>query len=109
MPVDLPEPIAIYFSSDNSGDASKLGQCFDVNAVVRDEGHTYNGLTEIKQWRVDAKKKYQYTVQPISSIVKDGNIIVTNRLTGNFPGSPIDLQFVFGVVGNKITSLDIHP
>ena len=109
MPIDLPEPIAMYFSSDNSGDASTLEQCFDVNAVVKDEGHTYNGLAEITQWKNDAKKKYEYTILPISSVVKDGNIVVTNRLTGNFPGSPIDLQFVFGVAGNKITSLDIHP
>jgi len=34
---------------------------------------------------------------------------VTNRLTGNFPGSPVDLQFVFGLDGNKIVSLEIHP
>jgi hypothetical protein len=109
MPVELPAPIAIYFSSDSAGDASKLAQCFATDAVVKDEGHTYNGLAEITQWRVDAKKKYQYTVQPISSTVGNGNITVTSRLTGNFPGSPIDLQFVFGIANNRITSLDIHP
>ncbi len=109
MPVELPAPIAIYFSSDSAGDASKLAQCFSANAVVKDEGHTYSGLAEITQWRADAKKKYQYTVQPISSTTGNGNITVTSRLTGNFPGSPIDLQFVFGIANNRITSLDIHP
>ena len=33
--------------------------------------------------------------------------IVTNRLTGNFPGSPIELEFVFTLVGDKIVSLEI--
>ena len=33
--------------------------------------------------------------------------IVTNRLTGNFPGSPIELEFVFKLAGDKIVSLEI--
>ena len=39
---------------------------------------------------------------------KDGKAIVTNRLTGNFPGSPIELEFVFIVHGDKIVSLEIR-
>jgi len=38
---------------------------------------------------------------------KDGKTIVTNRLTGNFPGSPIELEFVFTLDGDKIKSLEI--
>ena len=38
---------------------------------------------------------------------KDGKIIVTNRLTGNFPGSPIELEFVFTLDGDKIAALEI--
>ena len=38
---------------------------------------------------------------------KDGKTIVTNRLTGNFPGSPIELEFVFTLEGDKIVSLKI--
>jgi len=33
--------------------------------------------------------------------------VVTNRLTGNFPGSPVNLEFVFRLEGNKIASLEI--
>jgi hypothetical protein len=39
---------------------------------------------------------------------KDGKTIVTNRLIGNFPGSPIELEFIFTLDGNKITSLEIR-
>jgi len=32
-----------------------------------------------------------------------------SRLTGNFPGSPVDLRFFFELDGDKIASLEIIP
>jgi ketosteroid isomerase-like protein len=103
----LPAPIAIYITAENRDDTEALAQCFAEDAVVRDEGKTIEGLAAIKQWKVAAKKKYQHTIEPLASIQKDGKTIVTNRLTGNFPGSPIELEFVFALNGNKIASLKI--
>jgi hypothetical protein len=37
----------------------------------------------------------------------DRKIVVTSRLTGNFPGSPVDLRFFFELEGDKIASLEI--
>ena len=34
---------------------------------------------------------------------------ITSRLTGNFPGSPVNLRFFFGLDGDKIASLEIIP
>jgi hypothetical protein len=107
MSVDLPTPIATYISAENRGDMEALGECFAENAVVRDEGQTIEGLPAIKRWKAETRKKYQHTVEPLSSVQKDGKTIVTNRLTGNFPGSPIELEFVFTLDGNKIASLEI--
>jgi hypothetical protein len=36
-------------------------------------------------------------------------VVVTSRLTGNFPGSPLNLRFFFGLDGDKIASLEIIP
>ena len=108
MPVDLPAPIAAYIAAENRGDAEALADCFSENSVVRDEGKTIEGLDAIKRWKAETTKKYQHTIAPLSSIQKDGKTIVTNRLTGNFPGSPIDLQFIFGLDGEKIDSLEIR-
>ena len=66
------------------------------------------GLIAIKQWKVETKKKYQHTIEPLTSTQKEGKIIVTNRLNGNFPGSPIELEFVFTLDGDKIASLEIR-
>jgi hypothetical protein len=40
---------------------------------------------------------------------KDGWHIVTSRLSGNFPGSPVDLRFVFQLECGKIAFLQITP
>ena len=108
MPVDLPIPIARYVAADNRGDTEAVAQHFAEHAVVRDEGHTFEGMDAIKRWKAEAKKKYQYTVEPLSSTQKDDTTIVTSRLTGNFPGNPANLQFIFKLNGDKITSLEIR-
>jgi hypothetical protein len=108
MSIPLPPPIDLYVKIENSGDVDALSECFASNATVRDEGHTYQGLAAIRAWKVETRKKYQHTVEPLASAEKDGKTIVTNRLTGNFPGSPIDLQFIFELDGNKIVSLEIR-
>jgi DNA-directed RNA polymerase subunit F len=108
MSIDLPTPIAIYIAAENRGDTEAMAQCFAEHAVVRDEGQTIEGLAAIKRWKAETKKKYQHTVEPLASIQKDGKTIVTSRLTGNFPGSPIELRFIFVLDSNKIASLEIR-
>ena len=109
MSIDLPTPIAIYIAAENRGDPEAMAQCFAEHAVVRDEGKTIEGLAAIKRWKAETRKKYQHTVEPLACVAKDGKTIVTSRLTGNFPGSPIELRFIFKLDGNVITSLEIRP
>lgn len=104
---NLPKPIAVYVSAENSGDTNLFDQCFVENAIVRDENETHKGLAEIKKWKAETKRKYQHTVDPLRIAEQDGKFIVTNRLTGNFPGSPIELEFVFALKEDKIVSLEI--
>ena len=107
MDVNLPVPIAIYLAAENQGHTDIVAECFSENAVVRDESQTIKGLAAIKQWLGETKSKYQHTIEPLAFAERDGKIIVTNRLTGNFPGSPIELEFVFTLHGDKIASLEI--
>src|ERR1700731_3580798 len=108
MSVDLPTPIANYITAENRGDREALAQWFAEHAVVRDEGQTIEGLSAIKRWKAETKKKYNHTIEPLASAREDDTIIVTNRLTGNFPGSPIELEFIFTLDGEKIVALDIR-
>ena len=108
MITKLPAPIATYIAIGNRGDTESLAECFAENAVVRDEGQTIKGLIAIKQWMAETKRKYQHSIEPIAFAEEESKTIVTNRLTGNFPGSPIELEFVFTLDADKITSLEIR-
>ena len=106
--LDLPKPIANYFAADEDG-AETLSHCFTEDAVVKDEGQTYNGRAAIKEWKADASEKYQYTIEPLALDQEDQKTVVTSRLIGNFPGSPVNLRFFFELNGEKIKSLEIIP
>jgi SnoaL-like domain len=108
MTLDLPKPIAAYFTADK-GNSEAIAQCFSENAVVKDEGHTHHGRAAIEQWKAEASARYQYTSEPFACEEQDGKFVVTSRLTGNFPGSPVNLRFFFGLEGDKIASLEIIP
>lgn len=108
MTLNLPDSVAAYFIADEIG-ADAAAQCFTDDAIVKDEGHIYNGRAAIKKWKEDTSKKYTYTSEPLTCEQRDGKAVVTSRLTGNFPGSPVDLRFAFELVGEKIASLEVVP
>jgi hypothetical protein len=109
MVLHLPHAIERYIDLENSGNVDALDECFTSNAVVRDEGHTYQGLASIRQWKAEAKRKYNHTVAPLEVVQRDGATILTARLTGSFPGSPVTLEFCFELEHGKIATLEIHP
>lgn len=104
--LQLPEPIAAYFAADRR-DSGAVAQCFTPAGVVVDEGQTHTGLVAIEAWKAAAAAKYTYTSEPLATEQEDGRHIVTTRVAGNFPGSPIDLRFAFRLEGDKIGSLEI--
>ena len=108
MTLDLPKPIAAYFTADK-GDGDAVSRCFSEDAVVKDEGHTHRGRAAIKTWKTDASAKYEYTCEPIACEEQEGKIVVTSHLVGNFPGSPVDLRYFFELERDKIASLEIIP
>ena len=107
MDLEIAQAIADFFSAEGRGDMESLSRCFAADAIVRDEGRNIQGHAAIQERQLEAKKKYRHTVQPLASARKDGKTVVTARLTGDFPGSPVDLQFAFTVEAGKILSLEI--
>ena len=108
MTLHLPKPIEIYFSSENAHDTAAVEQCFAADAVVRDERKTIRGLEAIRAWRAETGKKYSHTVEPVAMSIRDGKTIVTGKVTGTFPGSPIDLDYIFELDADRIISLEIR-
>lgn len=108
MPLSLPKPIAAYFTGE-AGHDSAVADCFTRDAVVIDEKKTYEGRAAIAGWRSEAAAKYKYTSEPIAVEDEADRKIVTARLVGNFPGSPIDLRYGFTLRDGAIARLEIVP
>jgi hypothetical protein len=108
MSIYLPPAIDLYIRIENSGDVEALSECFVSNATVRDESHTYQGLAAIREWKADTKKKYSHSIAPLEVSDRDGKVILKAQLTGNFPGSPVTLEFSFVLSDGKIASLEIR-
>jgi SnoaL-like domain len=106
--IHLPTLIDAYFASENAHEAEGADRYFAVDAVVRDEGRTIEGIAAIKAWRIETARKYHHTVEPLGVVERDGKTVVTARLSGNFPGSPVNLDHIFELGGDKIVSLEIR-
>ena len=109
MSFELPTPIAAYFRADEGSDREAFARCFTPDAVVIDEGRTYRGVEAVKRWKTETSARFTYTCEPLAMGEKGGRTVVTCRLTGTFPGSPLDLRFLFGLEKNKIAFLEIVP
>ena len=108
MSVALPGPVAAYFAAEKVGDADALARCFAEHGVVLDEGGAFKGVTAIREWNSAARLKYHHTVEPLSVSERDGQTIVIGRVSGDFPNSPISLEHVFVLEGDKIATLEIR-
>ena len=107
-PIDLPAPVAAYFAADTTG-AEAVAQCFTDGAVVIDERQEYRGRTAIARWKAATSAKFRYAVEPLGVHVSADQTTVTGRVTGDFPGSPVDLRYRFTLEGDKIARLEIGP
>jgi hypothetical protein len=106
--LNLPAPIAAYFAADmRNGEATE--RYFTKEAVVRDEGRTHSGHAAIAAWKLDASTKYSYTSEPVGLEETSSGYVVISRVTGNFPGSPVDLRYAFRLERGKIAFLEIAP
>jgi hypothetical protein len=107
MSLQLPVPIERYIQIANSGTPEAAPECFAADAIVRDEGQTYEGVAAIKHWMAATKKKYGHTVTPLELAERGGQSILKARLAGSFPGSPITVNFNFVLDAGKIRALEI--
>jgi hypothetical protein len=106
MTIKLPQAISAYFDADKV-DSTLVSECFTEDAVVTDEGKAHSGRDAIRDWKTESSKKYTYTTEPFAIEEAAGKTIITAHVAGNFPGSPVDLRYSFGLKGDKIASLEI--
>jgi hypothetical protein len=108
MDITLPAPIDVYFASENAHDPSVIDRCFAADPIVRDEGRTIKGIAAIKAWRAETGEKYHHSIEPLAFVTRDGGVVVTAKVSGDFPGSPVTLGHIFELEDGKIVSLEIR-
>jgi hypothetical protein len=104
---NLPTPIAHYFELDKSQAFARAEECFAADAVVRDEKHDIEGVAAIVSWKRESHRKYNYTSEPLRIETIDGKYRVVAKVSGQFPGSPLNLTYEFSLDNNKISYLEI--
>ncbi|MFT0860851.1 nuclear transport factor 2 family protein [Ancylobacter sp. G4_0304] len=108
MNAALPAPVLAYFRADAQGPEA-VARCFTPQGEVRDEGHRHVGHDAIRQWKEAASTRYNYTSEPVSWREQEGCVIVTARVAGDFPGSPVELTYRFVLTGEALAALEIVP
>jgi len=106
--LSLPRPVAIYLAAVKAKDADMLALCFADDARVHDENSDYRGLDAIRAWKQETDAKYRYVMEPLDASVSENTVRLHARLTGDFPGSPVELDYTFMLADDKISSLEIQ-
>ena len=104
----LPSLITDFVKAENSRDSSAVVACFAEDAVVQDEGREMRGLLAIKEWSDKSFERFQFDIAPNGVSETGEKTVLTTTLTGNFPGSPVSLDFIFVIKSDKIAALSIQ-
>ncbi|WP_419211209.1 nuclear transport factor 2 family protein [Maribacter sp. X9] len=103
--MNLPEVISDLVKAQDSFDSRGYANCFTETAVVFDEGRTYTGKGEIKNWIEKANSEYKVTMKPLE--YSDGEKTLKAEISGSFPGSPVVLTYRYEFKNDLIQSLKI--
>ncbi len=104
MNTELPPIIAAFFQSTNTREFASFLSLFTADAHVNDEANDYYGA-QIAEWIDQATADAKPTAD-VTDITRDGDQFeVTAQVSGNFPGSPIQLRYYFTLENSKIAKL----
>lgn len=96
-----------YFEASQARDAKAMARCFTNEGTVSDEHHTYMGPDAIATWAADTLTRYQMTCDVLAYRSQGVQWEVMVRVSGQFPGSPLDFTYLFAAAGDEIASLEI--
>jgi hypothetical protein len=107
MAVSLPKAVEAYFGASNEHDADAVAMSFAADGTVQDEGKMHRGRAEIGGWARETIRKYRTMLTPLGVSGNEGSAVVRTNVSGTFPGSPIELTFIFDFGDQGIRSLKI--
>ncbi|MCW3169046.1 nuclear transport factor 2 family protein [Chryseobacterium sp. 09-1422] len=103
--MQLPNIISDLVKTQNEFNSAAYADCFAEDAQVSDEGKTHNGKAEIEKWIDKSNKENKATMEPVDYDEKED--ILSAKIAGSFPGSPLILKFHFKIADGKIQALKV--
>ncbi|GAB1822764.1 nuclear transport factor 2 family protein [Herbidospora sp. RD11066] len=88
-----PDAVRAYFALSTGDDPAAAVVAFADDAHVTDDGRDHHGHAEIREWLGRTSAEFDYTSTPIGG---EGTTVIC-RVEGNFPGSPVELDYRFGL------------
>ena len=79
-----------------------------LGALVHDENRDHQGAEAIRQWIADSTREFQPKNEVLSVKGEADVHTVISKISGSFPGSPIELRFRYVVTHGKISHLAIQ-
>ena len=82
-----------YFDAANRFHIDDASDCFTPDAFVHDEERDHIGREAIHAWIEDTTQKYDSQFEVTCSKSHGDVTRVTAKVSGDFPGNPIDLRY----------------
>lgn len=107
MTLTLPNAVTQYLAAANRHDAEAAAACFTIDATVHDENHEHVGRDAVRQWVEETSRKYQPAFTLMRTAVRGDEVSLAVAVAGQFPGSPVTLDYELRLEGGKIAALTI--
>jgi hypothetical protein len=106
MTNQLPVAVSKYKQAIIDNSTELFNECFNVDAVVTDNGKTYTGLEAIKAWG-DELHGMSLSTKITSADADEDTARIATYVEGDFKNSPLPFIYAMTLKNNKIQSLAI--
>ena len=104
----LPAAVKRFLEAANRSDAKDAASCFTIDASVHDENRDYSGRDAIQGWVSETCRKYRPAFTVMRASVLGGDVSLSVAVSGQFPGSPVTLDYLLHLRDGKISALTIE-
>lgn len=101
--ITLPKAVDEFVAATNAHDADSLLAVFAPDAIVVDDGATFDGPDRVREWLTAHQIEPRVVIEPVA--FADGRLLAS--VDGDFPGGPLSFAFDFTTRDDRVTELVI--
>ncbi|WP_030483500.1 nuclear transport factor 2 family protein [Nocardioides aequoreus] len=107
-PDQLPTTIRAFLAAHTAREASAALRCLTEDVVVTDQGETFRGTEQVRDFLLHAGSEFTYTTQLVAARrLDDIHWVAVLHLEGDFPGGVADLDYRFTLTDGLVSELAI--